>query len=128
MRNVNASVTRRALAAILAALGACAALAACGPSDPNVRLWRRRCASCHGEDGRGRTKFAEGRPFSDLTDDNWRHGSDLPSMIRLIRDGDPKSPMPAFRDRLTPEEIDAMARYVQHLAAEARNRPQGAPR
>jgi len=46
-------------------------------------------------------------------------------MKRLIAEGDTKSPMPAFRDRLSPEEIDAVARYVQSLHAVARKRPSG---
>jgi len=117
-------VPYKRLTARLFALTACAAFLGCGgPSDPGTRVWMRRCASCHGDDGRGKTRFAEGRPFADLTDDNWKHGSDLESMKRLIAEGDTKSPMPAFRDRISPEEIDAVARYVQSLAAEARSRP-----
>jgi len=113
----------RSIASLCLLLSAAASLAGCGPKDPGTRVWRRRCASCHGDDGRGRTRFAKGRPFADLTDDNWRHGSDLESMKRLISSGDPKSPMPPFQSRLSPEAIDAVARYVQRLAAEARNGP-----
>ena len=39
-----------------------------------------------------------------------------PAMVRLIADGDPKSPMPAFKGRLDEEEIEAVARYVQRLS------------
>lgn len=90
---------------------------ACGPSDPGTRVFRRKCAGCHGPDGRGRTKYAEGHPYIDLTDEKWKHGGDLESLRRLIAKGDPKSPMPPYEGRLTAEEIDAVARYVQGLGS-----------
>jgi cytochrome c oxidase cbb3-type subunit 3 len=97
----------------------------CGPKDPGTRVWVRKCSACHGEDGRGRTKFAEGRPYADLTDGVWKHGGDLGSIRKLIAEGDPKSPMPAFAGRLSPEEIEAVARYVEALAARAAARGPG---
>ncbi len=93
------------------------ALASCAPeSDPGARLWRKRCAACHGADGTGRTRFAEGRPFADLTDGRWKHGSDRVSLRRLVADGDPASTMPPFAGRLTPEEIGAVVDHALRLA------------
>ena len=110
----------RRLASLPAALAA-AVLAAtgCGPTDPGERVWARKCSACHGRDGRGDTRFARGRPFAVLTDDRWKHGGDLESIRRLITEGDPASPMPAYRDRLSPEEIDAAAHHVLELWARA---------
>jgi mono/diheme cytochrome c family protein len=93
-------------------------LASCAPeSDPGTQVWRKKCAACHGEGGAGRTRFAEGRPFADLTDGRWRHGSDRASLRRLVADGDPASTMPPFSGRLTPEEIDAVVDHALKLAA-----------
>ena len=93
-------------------------LASCAPeSDPGTRIWRKKCAACHGSDGSGRTRFAEGRPFADLTDGRWKHGSDRASLRRLVADGDPASTMPPFSGRLTPEEIDAVVDHALKLAA-----------
>lgn len=93
-------------------------LPSCAPeSDPGVRIWRKKCASCHGADGTGRTRFAEGRPFADLTDGRWKRGSDRASLRRLVADGDPASTMPPFAGRLTPEEIDAVVDHALRLAA-----------
>jgi len=97
--------------------------AACGPKDPGERVWVRKCSACHGREGRGDTRFARGRPFAVLTDGAWKHGGDLDSIRRLVADGDPKSPMPPYRDRLTPEEIDAVSRHVLLLEARARAAP-----
>lgn len=93
-------------------------LPACAPeSEPGARLWRKKCSACHGPDGAGRTRFAEGRPFADLTDGRWKHGSDRDSLRRLVADGDPASTMPPFAGRLTPEEIDAVVDHALTLAA-----------
>ena len=94
-----------------------ALLASCGPSEPAARVFHRRCAACHGMDGRGRTKFAQGRPFADLTDGKWKHGGDRASIRRLVADGEPGSVMPSFRDRLTAEELDLSVDYVLRVAA-----------
>ena len=94
------------------------AIPSCAPdSDPGARIWRKRCAACHGLDGAGRTRFAEGRPFANLTDGRWKHGPDRASLRRLVADGDPGSTMPPFAGRLTPEEIDAVVDHALKLAA-----------
>jgi mono/diheme cytochrome c family protein len=98
-------------------------VSACGPGDPGERVWVRKCAVCHGREGRGDTRFARGRPYAVLTDDVWKHGRDLDSIRRLIADGDPTSQMPAYRGRLTPEEIDAVSRHVLKLWARAHGTP-----
>jgi cytochrome c oxidase cbb3-type subunit 3 len=100
-----------------------AILASCGPSEPSARVFYRRCAACHGMDGRGRTKFAQGRPFADLTDGRWKHGGDRASIRRLVADGDPESPMPPFQGRLTPQEIDLSVDYVLRIAVSAAPAP-----
>lgn len=107
-----------ALLALLALLGA-----ACGPSDPGERVWKRKCAGCHGPDGRARTKSAAGRPLADLTDGRWEHGPGRAAIRRLIRDGDPKSPMPPYEGRLTEAEIDAVVDHVLKLANAAGSLP-----
>ena len=89
-----------------------------GPA-PAARVWKRRCAACHGPDGAGRTRFAEGRPWADLTDGKWKHAPDRESLRRLVAEGDPASPMPPFAGTLTPEEIDAIVDWTLALAGRA---------
>ncbi len=116
---------KRRLRFRIAALGAALGLlsAGCGPTDPGERVWVRKCSACHGREGRGDTPFGRSRPYTNLTDDVWRHGGDLDSIRRLITDGDPKSPMPPYRDRLSPEEIEAVSRHVLKLWARAHGTP-----
>jgi mono/diheme cytochrome c family protein len=117
-------ITLRISSATLVLLLA-AGLAGCErDADPGSRVFRKKCSACHGIDGRGRTRFAEGRPWADLTDGRWRHGPDRDAVRRLVADGDPKSTMPPFTGRLTPAEIDAVVDHVLKLAAPA---PKGKP-
>ncbi len=99
---------------------AAAAAACAGPKDPGERVWVRRCAACHGRDGRGRTKFARNRPFADLTDGRWKQGGDRASIRRTIEDGVPGTQMEGFRRKLSPQEIDAVTDEVLRLEAAAR--------
>jgi mono/diheme cytochrome c family protein len=103
---------------VLTLLLAAGSFAGCaGDPDPGTRVWRKKCAACHGRDGAGKTRFAEGRPFADLTDGRFRHAADRASMRRLVADGDPTSTMPPFAGTLTPEEIDAVVGHVLRLAS-----------
>lgn len=111
MRNT-LRITSLSIVLVTGALPSCSS-----EPDTGARLWRKRCAACHGESGAGRTRFAEGRPFADLTDGRWKHGSDRDSLRRLVADGDPASTMPPFAGRLTPAEIDAVVDHALTLAA-----------
>jgi cytochrome c oxidase cbb3-type subunit 3 len=66
------------------------------------------CKGCHA-DGGGHTGPA-------LTDGWWRYGPDSVSVYVSIRDGRPQG-MPAFRDRMTPEQIWQLTGYIQTLGA-----------
>ena len=110
--------TLRAVSFVLVLLLASSGAVACsGGANPGARVFRKRCSACHGRDGAGRTRFAEGRPFADLTDGRWKHGPDRASVRRLVAEGDPASTMPPFDGRLTPEEIDAVVDFALALGA-----------
>lgn len=94
---------------LLAALAPMLALGAC--KRPSVRttsgtpnppeIYRLYCEGCHGKDGQ------RGEPSAHLT----RLGAQpLSSVIQVIRDG--RKAMPAWKDRLQPDEIEAVARHV----------------
>jgi cytochrome c oxidase cbb3-type subunit 3 len=66
------------------------------------------CAACHG-DGRGGT----GPSFLDGW---WLYGPEMVSIVASIRDGRPHG-MPAFRDRMTTEQIWQLAGYIQTIGS-----------
>lgn len=66
------------------------------------------CKSCHGD--------GSGGAGPSLLDGWWRYGSDIESIFLTIRDGRPHG-MPAFRDKLTTEQVWQLAGYVQTIGA-----------
>jgi mono/diheme cytochrome c family protein len=113
-----------ALAALLCAAGACRR----GEPLPEDRgqnralaagrtIFERKCASCHGLNGDGRTVTAGRFPYANLIDGKWRGDGSLASIEEQIRRG--KDPMPKFQGKLTDEEIRETAQYVLDLAARA---------
>lgn len=73
-------------------------------------LFQQHCASCHGPEGRG--DAALGAP--DLTDAIWLYGGDRESLTATLVHGR-GGVMPAWRGRLSDEQITALAVYVHSL-------------
>ncbi len=107
-----------------------------------ARVYARNCARCHGPRAEGdfqwRRRTPEGRyrpPPLDGTGHAWHHPLDV--LRRVIREGGPpgQSDMPAWGDRLSPQEIDAVIAWFQsrwppeiRQAWERRNAASGRPR
>ncbi len=107
--------------------GPLAVLLAAAPAtaDDGGKIYRERCAVCHGADGRGDGPAAgllEPRP-RDFTTGRYKFRSTptgtLPTLADVVATtsrGLRGTSMPAFADLLTPLAIDAVARYVLALA------------
>jgi len=76
-------------------------------------IFAENCASCHGTDGKGRTPAGKKLGAKDLTASKISEAE----IARQILDGtkDPKGAarMPAFKERLSPNDIPALADYVK---------------
>jgi len=77
-------------------------------------VFGKNCANCHGQDGLGQTPAGKALKTVSLVDPQWAAPDALPKIEAAIRDGVPR--MPAMKAKLTPEEIVAVATYVQQLA------------
>jgi mono/diheme cytochrome c family protein len=71
-------------------------------------LFRQQCAICHGPDGKGQTAMGRKLNIPDLT----KTKGDEAAIAKVIEDGKPPN-MFAYKGRLTPEEIEALARFVK---------------
>ena len=69
------------------------------------------CAACHGADGKGNQ--ALGAP--NLTDKIWLHGWGEQAVTAMVVNGK-QNVMPAFEQRLSPEQIRVLAAYVWNLS------------
>ncbi|MGE3248151.1 MAG: cytochrome-c oxidase, cbb3-type subunit III [Beijerinckiaceae bacterium] len=73
-------------------------------------VFKEQCASCHGEDGKGKQEF--GGP--NLTDAIWLYGSDKATIVYGLNNGR-GSVMPQWQGRLDEPTIKALAVYVHAL-------------
>lgn len=90
------------------------------------QLWERlKCAQCHGADGRAdgvsrRLVDDWGQPIraADLTRGVYKSGTSGKDLYRSLATGLSGTPMPAFVDLVSAEEIWDLVHYVQSLARE----------
>ena len=81
---------------------------AAGGADPaTVELYKAKCQICHMVDGSSPIKAMN------FADGNWSHGNKLADQIKVIEEGVPGKAMRSFKDELTKEQIEALAKYVR---------------
>jgi cytochrome c6 len=83
-----------------------------GASTP-VANYSRRCASCHGKDGRSNTVKGKMRSARDLTDPQWQSDVSDERLFNSIMNG--RGRMPGFAKKLSEEEINYLVTYVRRL-------------
>jgi mono/diheme cytochrome c family protein len=76
-------------------------------------IFQQNCKLCHGEDGRGKTKQGIKYKSPDFTSPRWQKHTTDDEIRSAIEDGVPKTKMKGFKDKLTSEQIEALARYVR---------------
>jgi cytochrome c oxidase cbb3-type subunit III len=74
-------------------------------------IFLQNCSMCHGQD-------MEGGIGPALNDDEWIHGGDAESVIRIITEGVPEKGMLTWGPILGPEKINQVAAYVLEENAE----------
>ncbi len=110
------------LAAGLLTLGLCVSVASAGePDKKTVRTWKAKCASCHGNEGKGDTEkgkkmgirdYTTAAFQSELTDAKMKEG--IEKGVKREKDGK-KQEMDPFKDKLKAEEIDALVAYIRAM-------------
>jgi mono/diheme cytochrome c family protein len=105
---------RTTLLALAAAV--CIVAPARAADEATLQLYKTKCQACHLADGNSPIKemnFADGE---------WIHGSKLADVVKVIEEGVPGKAMLPFKEQLSKEEIEALAKYVRtfdkKLAAE----------
>ena len=108
-----AAVTLTAAAAAGGAATAQKGAAASSQAERGRAVYEAKCTRCHGADGAGRTRMGEIVEPPDMSDPAWqrRHGS--ARMVASVTNG--LGQMPAFRKKLTRQEIAAAVAYVRTL-------------
>ena len=104
-------VTMKRLSFSSALLGALS-LAAAGPASALddaavLEVYKTKCFACHLADGNAPMKEMN------LADAEWKHGTKLADIQKVIEEGVAGTAMLPFKAQLTPEEIEGLARFVR---------------
>jgi mono/diheme cytochrome c family protein len=101
--------------------GGLAAPAGYKPDKRIKRLFEAKCASCHGDDGRGKTELGIEMGIADMTTAAYWQDLTLEKARQEVFDGlrrtvnGKQQEMKPFRGRLTPEQVDALNIYAVSL-------------
>jgi len=87
------------------------------PASAAKDVYDAKCKACHGPEGEGNTKVGRKEHIPDLGSLGWKLQHPDAEVRKTISEGStkPGSKMKAFKDRLTPEEIDALVHYLHRL-------------
>ena len=101
------------LAALMLTAGSARAADEAAGTDAG-KLWTKHCQSCHGPDGKGKTKAGEKANVKDLTAADVKSGLTREKAIDAIKNGvkakdSDKMVMKSYSDKLSQAEIEALA-------------------
>ncbi len=91
-------------------------------ADKTQRTWQAKCASCHGEDGKGQTKKGKEMGVKDMTAAAWQKQMTDDKIQKGIENGvdqtvdGKKQQMDGYKDKLKPDEIAGLVKYIRGLA------------
>jgi mono/diheme cytochrome c family protein len=78
-----------------------------------AELFLKRCASCHGKDGKAKTFKAKFNSARNLTDSRWQAEVSDERIFNSITNG--RNKMPSFGKKLSEPEINSLVVYVRGL-------------
>jgi len=91
-------------------------------ADPQTeRLWKGKCAGCHGADGKGQTEQGKKMATEDMTTAAWQAKFPDAEIKTAIADGlkreknGAKQEMEAYKKKLRPDQIDALVAHIRTL-------------
>jgi mono/diheme cytochrome c family protein len=91
-------------------------------ADPATdRLWRAKCASCHGADGKAQTEQGKKMAIADMSTADWQGKLDDATIKTAIADGLKRDKngvhqeMEAYKAKLRPDQLEGLAAYVRAL-------------
>jgi cytochrome c6 len=81
-------------------------------ADATADVFKSKCASCHGADGKGDTPAGKKMNVKDFASDDVRKQSDA-DLAGVIEKG--KKPMPGYEGKVTKEQADGLVKWIRTL-------------
>jgi cytochrome c6 len=92
--------------------------AAAYAEETSADIWKAKCKACHGDDGKAKTKMGEKEKIPDITTADWQKRHSDEKIKDYITNGSKENPkMKPFKDKLTPEQIDGLVKYIRGMQA-----------
>jgi mono/diheme cytochrome c family protein len=122
MSVINRSVfwIRRGLPFLIAFAVSGSAVAA-APDKKTERLWKSKCASCHGADGKGDTEQGKKMKVGSMATASWQKSRTddqirdaILNGVKTEKDG-VKKEMDPYKDELSPEQVKALVEFARAL-------------
>jgi len=111
---MRSGLTAVVLAGVLTFLYAAYSANATSQKNVDARvLFDEHCDSCHGKDGQAKTFKAKFNHARNLTDSKWQAEVTDERLFNSISNG--KGKMPAFRKKLSDDQINGLVAYVRRL-------------
>jgi len=80
-----------------------------------AELFGKKCKSCHGASGDAKTKIGAEQKIADWTQPGWKAKWSKGKIIDIVTNGKAGTKMKPFKDKLSTEEIAALADYSRKL-------------
>jgi mono/diheme cytochrome c family protein len=77
------------------------------------RLWKAKCASCHGADGKGQTDQGRTLGVLDYSTPEWQKAHTDQELKKGILQG--VKGMDGYEGKLAPDQVDALVEYIRTL-------------
>ncbi|MBX5481028.1 MAG: cytochrome c [Myxococcaceae bacterium] len=84
-------------------------------ADDTADLWKAKCKSCHGADGKADTKEGRKSKIDDMSTAEWQSKHSDAEIKKVISEGKPDTKMKPYKDKLSEAEIDGLVKYIRGL-------------
>ncbi len=101
--------------ALLSLLGALSLSSVAFGMDIGERKYDALCASCHGKDGKAQTPVGRKLKAKDLTTPGLFSKYTDAQLVKKIQEGNPAKKFPAFKNKMSEAEIEAVVAYLRTL-------------
>jgi len=102
-------------AACLGLLGLVAGISQTAFAEEPSEIFLKICASCHGKDGKAQTPAAKKLGVKDLSQSKLTDAQIVQQIMEGKQAGQESSKMPAFKEKLTPEEVQSLVPVVKEF-------------
>lgn len=107
--------------ALLLAVATFATTASAAADKKVERLWKKKCGSCHGADGKAETEKGKKMKMGSLASAEWQAKHTDDDIKKQINDGvkeekdGVKKEMDGYKGELSAEELDGLVQYIREL-------------